>query len=83
MEHKLDQDVLATIITEAVEIELEFITEALPVDLIGMNGGLMADYIRFVADRLLVALDCEKHYNVTNPFDWMETISLQYVMGGG
>lgn len=71
---------LTTIIAEAVDIELEFVTEALPVDLIGMNSGLMAEYIRFVADRLLVAMECEKHYNVTNPFDWMETISLQCVM---
>lgn len=82
LENKLDPAVLTTIIVEAVEIELEFVTEALPVDLIGMNSGLMAEYIRFVADRLLVAMDCDKHYNVANPFDWMETISLQYVCSG-
>lgn len=111
---------------EAVEIEGEFVTESLPVDLIGMNGRLMVQvrtyvrtagmqtvcvlacahdcqrpivyrlpthffvcasclplillppqYIQFVADRLLVALGCEKHYKVANPFDWMEIISLQ------
>jgi ribonucleoside-diphosphate reductase beta chain len=65
------------IITEAVEIEKEFITEALPVKLIGMNNDLMAQYIEFVADRLLVALGCEKVYNSTNPFPWMEMISLE------
>ena len=80
LENKLDPAMLTTIIAEAVDIELEFVTEALPVDLIGMNSGLMAEYIRFVADRLLVAMDCEKHYNVANPFDWMETISLQCVL---
>jgi hypothetical protein len=50
--------------------------QAIPVDLIGMNGPLMAQYIEYVADRLLVALGCEKHYKVHNPFDWMELISL-------
>lgn len=58
-------------------IEKEFICEALPVDLIGMNSKLMSQYIEFVADRLLVALGNPKHYNVANPFDWMELISLQ------
>lgn len=52
-------------------------TESLPVDLIGMNAGLMQQYIEFVADRLLVALGCAKHYMVSNPFEWMEMISLQ------
>eukprot|EP00794_Sanderia_malayensis_P004655 gene4655-5263_t len=64
------------IITEAVEIEKEFLTEALSVDLIGMNCGLMAQYIEFVADRLLVELGCSKVYKVSNPFDFMENISL-------
>ncbi len=58
-------------------IEKEFVCEALPVNLIGMNKEWMAQYIEFVADRLLVALGCEKHFHVKNPFDWMETISLQ------
>ncbi len=65
------------IITDAVRIEQEFISEALPVELIGMNSSLMKIYIEFVADRLLVSLGCEKYYNSRNPFDWMEMISLQ------
>jgi hypothetical protein len=60
-----------------IEIEKEFIIDALPVKLIGMNSDLMAQYIEFVADRLLVELGNEKIYNVTNPFDFMEMISLQ------
>ena len=63
--------------SDAVTHEKEFICEALSVDLIGMNSRMMATYIEFVADRLLVALGCPKLYNVTNPFDWMELISLQ------
>ena len=63
--------------TEAVAIEREFVTEALPVDLIGMNSGLMGEYIEFVADRLLVALGGDKHFAAKNPFDWMEMLSLQ------
>lgn len=73
---KLDQNRIYEIIGEAVEIEKEFITEALPVDLIGMNNGLMLDYIEFVSDRLLVALGYPKMYNTGNPFDWMTLISL-------
>jgi len=65
------------IVTNAVEIECEFLTEALPVALIGMNGNLMKEYIKFVADRLLVELECEKHYKASNPFDFMENISLE------
>ena len=64
------------IITEAVAIEQEFLTEALPCALLGMNSNLMKQYIEFVADRLLVALGNSKFYNVTNPFDFMESISL-------
>jgi len=64
------------IVKEAVEIEIEFLTEALPVKLIGMNHELMSQYIRYVADRLLVELNCEKEWNVENPFDFMENISL-------
>ncbi|KAI0722865.1 ribonucleotide reductase [Earliella scabrosa] len=70
-------DVVRKIITEAVAIEQEFLTDALPVALIGMNSKLMRQYIEFVADRLLVALGDEKYYNVTNPFDFMDMISLQ------
>lgn len=65
------------IITEAVVIEQEFLTDALPCSLIGMNATLMCRYIEFVADRLLVALGCDKVYKVENPFDFMELISLQ------
>lgn len=65
------------IITDAVLIEQEFLTEALPCNLIGMNCLLMKQYIEFVADRLLVALDQPKVYNVSNPFDFMENISLE------
>lgn len=58
-------------------IEQEFLTDALPVSLIGMNAKLMCQYIEFVADRLLVALGCDKYYKSTNPFDFMDMISLQ------
>ncbi|KAJ3536711.1 hypothetical protein NM688_g6799 [Phlebia brevispora] len=70
-------DMVRDIVTEAVTIEQEFLSDALPVSLIGMNAKLMCQYIEFVADRLLVALDCPKHYNSTNPFDFMDLISLQ------
>jgi len=75
--NKLPDERIADIITEAVEIEKEFIVDALPVELIGMNSNLMCRYIEFCADRLLVALGCSRHYNVANPFEWMEMISLQ------
>ena len=68
---------ITNIIADAVEIEKDFITEALPVSLIGMNSELMKQYIEFVADRLLVALNCTRLYNVENPFSWMEMISMQ------
>ena len=74
---KLPQEQVQTIIADAVEIEKEFITEALPVDLIGMNARLMKQYIEFVADRWLVELGNPKLFNVSNPFDFMEMISLQ------
>ncbi|CDO68704.1 hypothetical protein BN946_scf184652.g31 [Trametes cinnabarina] len=70
-------EIIRQIITEAVAIEQEFLTDALPCALIGMNSKLMCQYIEFVADRLLVALGDEKYYNVTNPFDFMDMISLQ------
>ncbi|KAI0321829.1 ribonucleotide reductase small subunit [Amylostereum chailletii] len=70
-------DTVKRIVLEAVEIEQEFLTDALPVALIGMNSELMCQYIEFVADRLLVALGNDKHYNSTNPFDFMDMISLQ------
>ena len=77
MKNKLSAERVAEIVTAAVDIEREFVTDALPVALIGMNAAMMADYICFVADRLLVSLGHEKHYNASNPFDWMEMISLQ------
>jgi len=75
--NKLDPEVVTGIITDAVEIEKEFVTDALPVKLIGMNADLMCQYIEFCADRLLIELGCKKVYNATNPFDFMELISLQ------
>ena len=75
--NKLPKETVQKIISNAVEIEKEFITDALPVDLIGMNSRLMSQYIEFVADRLLVELGNPKIYNVANPFDFMDMISLQ------
>ena len=77
LQNKLSEKEVQAIITDAVTIEKEFITEALPVDLIGMNAKLMQQYIEFVADRWLNELGCTKIYNATNPFDFMEMISLQ------
>lgn len=77
IENKLPQQKIYDIIIDAVEIEQEFVSDALPVSLIGMNAKLMSQYIEFVADRLLEQLGCEKYYNATNPFDFMEMISLQ------
>ena len=76
-ENQLDQESISQIILEAVEIEKEFITEALPVSLIGMNSDLMTQYIEFVADHWLEQLGCPKHFGTANPFDWMELISLE------
>jgi len=75
--NKLDKAQVEEIIRDAVAIEKEFVTEALPVKLIGMNSDLMSQYIEFVADRLLMELGNEKIYNVTCPFDFMEMISIQ------
>lgn len=75
--NKLSVDTVTMIIKDAVEIEKEFVTESLPVNLIGMNADLMCQYIEFVADRLLAALRCPKIFNVENPFPWMDIISLQ------
>lgn len=77
LNNKLSNERIKEIIRDAVQNEHEFVTDALPVSLIGMNAKLMCQYIEFVADRLLVALGYSKIYNVTNPFDFMETISLQ------
>ncbi len=77
LENKLPNEQVTKIIKDAVAYEHEFVTDALPVSLIGMNAKMMCQYIEFVADRLLVSLGCEKVYNSTNPFDFMEMISLQ------
>ena len=73
----LPKETVVEIIKDAVEYEREFVTDALPVKLIGMNADLMCQYIEFVADRLLVELGCSRVYKSTNPFDFMEMISLQ------
>ena len=75
--NKLSKQKVTDIITDAVIIEKDFVSEAIPVKLIGMNADLMCQYIEFCADRLLLALGCEKYYNAVNPFDFMEMISLQ------
>lgn len=78
LEHtKLSDETVHTLVADAVKFEQLFITDALPCDLIGMNAKLMSQYIEFCADRLLVALGHPKLYNASNPFDWMEMISLQ------
>lgn len=75
--NKLPEETLRKIITDAVAIEKEFVSDALPVNLIGMNAELMCQYIEFVADRLLSALHVPRVYNAENPFPWMDLISLQ------
>jgi ribonucleoside-diphosphate reductase beta chain len=77
LNEKLSKEEATKIITDAVEIEKEFVTDALPVNLIGMNAKLMSQYIEFVADRWLIELGYDRVYNTTNPFDFMEMISLQ------
>jgi len=76
-ENQISKEEITAIITEAVEIEKEFITEALPVSLIGINSILMGKYIEFVADYWLQQLGADKVYGTANPFDWMELISLE------
>jgi ribonucleotide reductase beta subunit family protein with ferritin-like domain len=77
VQNRLSEERIKEIIRDAVAIEREFITDALPVELIGMNSKLMGQYIEFCADRLLMSLGCGKQWNVKNPFDWMDLISLQ------
>ncbi|XP_015888241.2 ribonucleoside-diphosphate reductase small chain A isoform X2 [Ziziphus jujuba] len=76
LQKQLHWEKVDRIVSEAVEIETQFVCDALPCALIGMNATLMSQYIKFVADRLLVALGYQRKYNVENPFDWMEFISL-------
>ncbi len=75
--NKVPKERITEILTDALDIEKEFITESLPVSLIGMNAKLMTQYLEFVTDRLLVELNCDKVYNSTNPFEFMDMISLQ------
>merc|ERR1719353_2129385 len=77
MKHKLSDETVNEIIQGAVDCERKFICDALPCSLIGMNQEMMTTYIQFVADRLLSMLGHPMLYNVANPFDWMELISLQ------
>lgn len=75
--NKVPKDRIREILVDALNIEREFITESLPASLIGMNSNLMTQYLEFVTDRLLGELDCEKEFNTSNPFDFMDMISLQ------
>ena len=77
LQYRPDTQLVTQIIREAVEVEQEFLTEALPVNLIGMNKDLMKIYIEFVADRLLSELGLPKVWNAVNPFDFMDNICLQ------
>ena len=75
--NKVPKERIREIIVDALDIEREFVTESLPVSLIGMNAKLMTQYLEFVTDRLLGEFNCESEYNATNPFDFMEMISLE------
>jgi ribonucleoside-diphosphate reductase beta chain len=75
--NKVPKERITEIIVDALNIERQFITESLPVSLIGMNATLMTQYLEFVTDRLLVELGCDRVYNSSNPFDFMDMISLQ------
>ncbi len=77
IQHKLPKQTIEDLIVSAVDIEKEFVSDALPVNLIGMNSEMMCQYIEFVADRLLLSLGNEKVFNAENPFPWMDLISLQ------
>ena len=77
LNNKVSQERVEQIFREAVEIEIEFATESIPVSLIGMNVDLMAEYVKYCADRLLVQLAFKKMYNASNPFDFMKNLSLQ------
>lgn len=77
LESQIDVETVHDIVRQAVDIEQEFVCDAIPVDLIGMNKTKMSEYIEFVADHLLAQLGVDKIYNTQNPFDWMELISLQ------
>ncbi len=75
--NRLPESRIVEIIHSAVAIEMEFVVDALPVELIGMNSTMMCNYIKFCEDRLLLCLGCDRHFKIGNPFEWMEAISLQ------
>jgi ribonucleoside-diphosphate reductase beta chain len=75
--NKLSQHKVHEIIKDAVRIECDFVKNALPVELIGMNSDAMNEYIKFCADHLVASLGYDNIYNISNPFDWMEMISMQ------
>lgn len=77
VQNKLPQEEVYELFKEAVDIEIEFITESIPCNLLGMNSNLMSDYIKFVADRLLIQLGYDSIYNTKNPFDFMGRIGLE------
>jgi ribonucleoside-diphosphate reductase beta chain len=77
LKHKMSKKKIYEIVKEAVDIEIEFICDALPCRLIGMNAVLMTEYIKFVADRLVIQLGYDKIYNTSNPFQFMELISIE------
>jgi ribonucleotide reductase beta subunit family protein with ferritin-like domain len=77
IKNKLSQEIIHNMFLEAFEIERQFICESLPCSLLGMNNDLMTDYIKFVADRLLIQLNYEKIWGISNPFDFMESISME------
>lgn len=76
LKYKAPESVVLSIVTEAVDLEINFITESIPCHLIGMRSDNMAQYIKFIADRLLQQLGLSPYYNVKNPFDWMDRISM-------
>ncbi len=75
--NKLPESRIVEIISSAIAIEMEFVVDALPVELIGMNSTIMCNYIKFWADQLLLCLGCNRHFKIGNPFEWMEMISLK------
>lgn len=77
LENKLSDEEVHAIVGEAVEMEIEFVTSALPCGLIGMNAESMTEYVKYCADRLIVALGAPKLYNASQPYEWMTLISLQ------
>ena len=77
LNNKLDSEEIYKIVTEAVEIEKNFINDSIPCAMIGMNSDVMSQYIEYVADRLIVQLGYAKYYNSENPFDFMQLISME------